>query len=397
MVLGRASAGHEERTDTSARPGTVAATPARAGGRPPISTAGVKRRITPGQGAREGLSVESQWIKPKTDPAAPTVVFVHGIKSDGLSAWTNKKTRAYWPRMAADELSDAGVYVFSYYSSTFSGRYSVVDAADALWDDLKRNGILDSRIIVFVCHSLGGIVTRRLLTKRQGELAAQDAVIGLLLVASPSAGSGWANFFYPVINLMRQSQAQILKVGEDNQWLSTVNADFRSLLAKPKPMIRGLELLETRIPYVWWIPWIRPVVSRDEADRFFPESRPIPKADHISIAKPANPQAQQHLLLTEFANELAHNSFSLSLTLPAGLTFKQAIGVLASDQLEQCTVTYRGLSDAKLKTALPRTAIVSGADATAVVEQMIALYFGSAKARFKGAVKDGEITVEATP
>lgn len=136
--------------------------------------------------------MDSQWIKPKADAAAPTVVFVHGIMSDGASGWKNTKTGAYWPQLAADELSDAGVYVFSYHSRAFSGRFRVTDAADALWDELKRHGILQSRVIVLVCHSMGGIVARRLLVQRQGELAALGTVIGLFLVASPSAGAQFA-------------------------------------------------------------------------------------------------------------------------------------------------------------------------------------------------------------
>lgn len=105
--------------------------------------------------------MDSQWIKPKADAEAPTVVFVHGIMSDGASGWKNKKTGAYWPRLAVDELTDAGVYVFSYHSRAFGGRFRVTDAADALWDELKRHGILQSRIVVLVCHSMGGIVARR--------------------------------------------------------------------------------------------------------------------------------------------------------------------------------------------------------------------------------------------
>lgn len=339
--------------------------------------------------------MDSQWIKPKADAAAPTVVFVHGIMSDGASGWKNTKTGAYWPQLAADELSDAGVYVFSYHSRAFGGRFRVTDAADALWDELKRHNILQSRIVVFVCHSMGGIVTRRLLVQRQGEIAEQGTVIGLFLVASPSAGSAWANFFYPVINLFKHAQAQILKAGEDNQWLTTLGTDFRNLLAKPKPLIRGKELLEERIAYLWFLPWIRPVVSRDEGDRYFAHSRMIERSDHSSIAKPANAQARQHLLLTEFANTLAQDSFSTTLELSAGTTFRQAVGTLAA--LEECTAQYHGLSEAQLKTALPRDTKVGGPDTQAVAEGMVAAYFGSAASTFNVTVKDRVITVEGAP
>ena len=337
----------------------------------------------------------SRWVKPKANDKAPTVVFVHGIRSDGDSCWKNTKTGAYWPDLAASELADAGVYVFSYHSTTFSGRYSVVDAADALCDELQRHRILQSDIVVFVCHSMGGIVARRLLVQRQTEIAARGTVIGLVLVASPSAGSRWANFFYPIINLFKHAQAQILKAGEDNQWLTTLGTDFRNLIAKPKPVIRGLELIEDRIPYLWFLPWLRPIVSRDEGDRYFANSRRIARSNHSSIAKPADAQAPQHLLLTEFANELERANFSITLGVSAGMTFKQAVGTLAA--LEEHTVAYQGVGNAELQTTLGKDAELHGRDAAAVVEHAIALYFGSAKTKYKVVVNDRLITVEAAP
>lgn len=339
--------------------------------------------------------MDSQWIKAKAKPDSPAIVFVHGIMSDGGSCWTNKKAKAYWPRLAANEFADFGVYVFSYHSKAFSGRYQVTDAADALWDDLTRQGILQSRIVVFVCHSMGGIVTRRLLVQRQGDLAGPGPVIGLFLVASPSAGSGWANFFYPVINLFRHQQARILKAGEDNQWLTTLGTDFRNLLAKPKPMIRGKELTEERMLYSRFIPWLRPIVSRDEGSRYFPESRSVAGTDHSSIAKPKDANAEQHLLLKQFVEELVRSSYSVTAGLPAGLSFNAALSTLA--KIVKHTAQVVGVSSSELSTTIADELQISGHDVAAATRQLIALYFGNAATKFNVAVEDQVITVKATP
>ena len=45
--------------------------------------------------------------------------------------------------------------------------------------------------IVFVCHSLGGVVVRYLLEVNETKFAEKD--IGLVMIASPSYGSTWAN------------------------------------------------------------------------------------------------------------------------------------------------------------------------------------------------------------
>ncbi|NUO74754.1 MAG: alpha/beta fold hydrolase [Lysobacter sp.] len=340
--------------------------------------------------------MESQWIIERTGDDAPTVVFVHGIMSDSGTCWKHAQTGTYWPRLVADELTGAGVYVFSYYSRFCGGRFSVMDAANSLWDALIEEGILQSRVIILVCHSMGGIVARRLLVQHQRALAEKRAVVGLFLVASPSAGSSWANFLYPLINFFRHSQAQILKAGEDNQWLTTLGTDFRDLLAEPTPMIRGQELVEERPVYLLrYLPWIKPVVAQDEGVRYFPNARRIAQSDHFSIAKPANANAHQHELLRRFADGLEAAAFSISVHLLAGMTFKQAIGSLA--QIEAVEARYLGLSDAQLNTRIQADREARGGDAVAVAERMIALYFGNEPSKFTVAVRDGTITVEVTP
>ena len=50
------------------------------------------------------------WIKPPTSNAS--VVFVHGVLSDGESCWTNHNG-CYWPELLSKEpgLESLGVYV----------------------------------------------------------------------------------------------------------------------------------------------------------------------------------------------------------------------------------------------------------------------------------------------
>ena len=59
-----------------------------------------------------------------------------------------------------------GVYVFSYRTDTFSGRYSLGDAVEALNAYLDLVGLLRLHKLIFVCHSMGGIVVRQFLVTR---------------------------------------------------------------------------------------------------------------------------------------------------------------------------------------------------------------------------------------
>src|SRR5215469_7270927 len=105
------------------------------------------------------------WIRKPANTAA--VVFIHGILSNGDSCWRSKA--AYWPDLvAADiQISQTGIYVFSYRSDAFSAGYSLGDAVEALNAYLELDGLLALKTLIFVCHSMGGIVARQFIVTRQ--------------------------------------------------------------------------------------------------------------------------------------------------------------------------------------------------------------------------------------
>src|SRR5580700_5419598 len=93
------------------------------------------------------------------------LVFVHGLLSSNETAWFDGQA-AFWPAMFRDEKQheDCGVYLAGYRSDTFAGTYSVDDAADWVFSHFKEeiDDVLSAKAIIFVAHSLGGIVARRL-------------------------------------------------------------------------------------------------------------------------------------------------------------------------------------------------------------------------------------------
>ena len=121
---------------------------------------------------------QGAWLRRSTDGTA--IVFVHGLLSDGDACWRSDNS-AYWPDLLAQEehLADAGIYVFSYRTTIFSGGYTIGDAVDALKAYMELDGLLTSRTLVFVCHSMGGIVARQFLLTRQATLIANATRIGL--------------------------------------------------------------------------------------------------------------------------------------------------------------------------------------------------------------------------
>lgn len=242
--------------------------------------------------------MKGNWIRhPKGEACT---IFVHGILAEEATCWRHDNG-TYWPELLADEpaLQEMGVYAFFYRTSWDSGNYSISDIVDALHESLRLDGVLESRRLEFVCHSMGGIVVRRFLVKRAVELISLGKQIGLFLIASPSLGSDYANWLGPIVKFFGHRQAEALRFVRSNEWLSDLDKDFKNLKEAGILPIRGRELIEDKFIVLSSF-WRKQVVEPFAGARYFANELKIPGSDHFSIAKPGNKNALQHRTLREF-------------------------------------------------------------------------------------------------
>src|SRR5438876_1037476 len=109
--------------------------------------------------------MDGQWLrKPKGNVA---VIFVHGILSSGETCW-RCETNSSWPELLKNEeaLDPIGIYIYTYQTNIFSGSYRLSDIVDDLKERTNLDGLSDCKQIIFVCHSMGGIVVRKFLVER---------------------------------------------------------------------------------------------------------------------------------------------------------------------------------------------------------------------------------------
>jgi pimeloyl-ACP methyl ester carboxylesterase len=250
----------------------------------------------------EGSAMKGDWVK-RGSPTAPVVVFIHGVLSSGESCWRHE-SGAYWPDIiAADpEMSDLSVYVFTYRTGFFSGSYRLADAVDALKEHLALDGITGSAGIVFVCHSMGGIVARRYLVSRATELIERHVQVAIFLLASPSLGADYADWLKPLAKVLGHSQGDALRFARSNIWLADLDRDFLNLKEQGRLSIVGKELIEDRFIALRWL-WRKQVVEPFSGARYFGEPYKVPESDHFSIAKIADEHAIQHRQLKRFVAE----------------------------------------------------------------------------------------------
>jgi pimeloyl-ACP methyl ester carboxylesterase len=246
-------------------------------------------------------------------------VFVHGIFSDSHSCWLSRVgsglQNIYWPDLILSDprLQNLSIYMAGYYTALDAGDFPIAQCAREVLDALNRPDtqnrppVLSFKKIAFICHSTGGIIVRYML-ERYRELFA-DKAIGLVLIASPSLGSGWANLASAASKYYNQ------RLGSQLRWnsveLEELHARFRDLVdqrAAFMPGLIGAEAAEAQMVFRDRIPhWIRRllptrarVVSSLSAGQYFGSVKILPGTDHFSAVKPTGLDHPSHEFLVDF-------------------------------------------------------------------------------------------------
>jgi len=104
-------------------------------------------------------------------PRARVIVFVHGLHGSRES-W-RAANGAYWPDLVRTDprFAYSDVDVAEYPTPASNGRMSSVQLSDVLWARLKQDHVWEHREVVFIAHSLGGILVEEMLLRHPAEAA----------------------------------------------------------------------------------------------------------------------------------------------------------------------------------------------------------------------------------
>ena len=119
-------------------------------------------------------------------PRARVIVFVHGIHGSRES-W-RATNGAYWPDMIRTDprFAYSDVDVAEYPTPESNGKMSSAQLADILWNRLKQDHVWEHREVVFLAHSLGGILVEEMLLKHPAEAAKVKFIVSY---GTPHEGS----------------------------------------------------------------------------------------------------------------------------------------------------------------------------------------------------------------
>jgi tetratricopeptide (TPR) repeat protein len=241
----------------------------------------------------------SQSFTPiRDDGHSKLIVFVHGFLGDE-STFRNSASGLYWPRMIRADPDFDHFDIFAYnYESTAFGRQTIEDVAQAMLDDLGRPGILNRYDeIHFIAHSLGGLVTKRMLNELQleGRLGDLERVKTVLYLSTPAQGAPLARYLAWLTDWMGLNpQLANLRPLDLNMFLQTLENQWLKLLSlrdgRGASVPRSYCAHETKPTYGVTI--VSRIYSATRCDNI--PSYAIPR-DHFDIAKPADTEDEPYV------------------------------------------------------------------------------------------------------
>ncbi|KAJ5918868.1 hypothetical protein N7454_010012 [Penicillium verhagenii] len=201
----------------------------------------------------------TQVYAPRGDPTVD-IVFVHGLNGHPHDSWTSKTTNCFWPvdllpEVLASQRPRILTYGYNANVTAFTdgaSRDSIVSHAETLASNLAANRNLrdcSDRPIIFICHSLGGLVVKRALiycrslsSERTEHLRSiYVSTFGILFLGTPHNGSDIAKWGLLLHNIcsavlpkkFMESSPQLVKaLRTNNETLQHINSLFADILSR---------------------------------------------------------------------------------------------------------------------------------------------------------------------
>ena len=244
-------------------------------------------------------STEPQWvIQSKPTRKKIALVYVHGIFGDALGTWKSASGSSLIDYVATDSRLkvEADAYAFGFTSKMIGqGSFSVRTAANKLAQKLDYDRIDDYETVVFVAHSMGGLVVLRYLLDNPEKWKKTPVVF---FYATPFEGADIATLANRVSS--NRALADMIPTG-NNSWLEQLLQDWNGKDAAARPKVRCAHETISTGPTL--------VVNWNSATRIcYAGPSDAISANHLNIVKPDRPSHDAVMLLVNALNKYVSGS-----------------------------------------------------------------------------------------
>ncbi len=226
------------------------------------------------------------------DAGCADVIFVHGLTGNPITTWTSVGTLEpegdYWPNWLVTDLPHVNFYALGYPASLFAQwakkEMNLYERAKHSLE-LLAGYELGKRPLVFVCHSLGGLLVKQMLrtaieSSEETWRRISDRCIAILFLATPHSGSSLANLLHVFSGCFSSHHVEKLK--KDSSELEELNESFRAFCSRREIDVTVYYEMHKTGKFAI-------VVDKESADPGLTGVMPIPvDASHQNICSPEN-------------------------------------------------------------------------------------------------------------
>lgn len=251
------------------------------------------------------------------DSCRADLVFVHGLGGGAQTTWAAEgKPENFWPEWLGSEFPDLSIWTLGYHSSVSAWverSMPLADLGNQILEELCVEGI-GSRPIVFVTHSMGGLVVKQIISHARSQGVERWKKIaqmtrGVAFLATPHTGANLANFAEFARVVLRPTK-QVDDLTQHSSRLRELNGGFLNFVNEQKTVCRtyaerrevkpGVKIFKWNVK----IPKGILVVDETSAEPNIPGERAIPlDEDHISICKPTDTGKKVYRYIRSFIRE----------------------------------------------------------------------------------------------
>lgn len=250
-----------------------------------------------GSSSTSGSVSKSEYFRPPTKKRV--IIFVNGVFGDAKTTWTNGDTGAYWPDLLAKdrEFDESDIYVHSFESPKLSNAKEILELAGQLKDYMDARDVIKNHDeIVFVSHSMGGLVTRAYLLKAR---VPASKLSFLFFFATPTNGANVADFGR-VLGANPQL-ANMKPLGPDT-YVKTLREEW--LTSADEPTLDYPRKVSSYCAYEEKDTWGVKVVKEESACGLCNRATREIGANHLNIVKPADTGSEIYVtLLAAYKNQ----------------------------------------------------------------------------------------------
>lgn len=217
--------------------------------------------------------------------AVVDVIFVHGLSGDAKATWDCGGTDGYWPVWLAKDIPNCNIFSLGYgaavYEKLAKQEMDMFERAENILEYFAGKTI-GQRPIVFVAHSLGGILTKMILrasvdSEDEDWVAVSLATQLVIFLSTPHTGASIAR----VIDAIPGSSRHIKMLANEFGMLQDLNKAYRRFANSRADLVTKVyyEKHATMKSVL--------VVSRESADPGVAGPEPVAvDRDHFTICKP---------------------------------------------------------------------------------------------------------------